>query len=659
MYNNTYTYKSGKYSSKLGIHSKTDFSNHEVQTAIRSLPWKSRLAYVKTVEASPGSTPEIGHELEKVLHEPPVAPEGLLELVASSQPHKRFQEPTGQPNTYKPNEQQQTSGHEQNADSSRLKASLKTPTGEYNEVLAISQGLVNSSFRFLYALRPEMHTINISNRYGSLVSNLLPPQISLNFGDGARPYYYMNFGTGGVLTVYDDDDVEHKISTSGWVFVFEVGFSQVALENNTPEREKIEEMLDHPGLYSISLARITDPVIKLCDFKGYVFTEDIKITFQYCVSRHISEMLKDRTSQTIGYTWTTQNPEGAYVKAPSFPPTAMILQSYPYYEDGQIEPVVGLGKGDNNMLLYSEMTNKRPIPKEQKIIWKGNFISPSPTPPKTAALATMTIGTQVFWNEFLLGNSLGPLLTRMNEATWLEAKVCRAEYGAIENDFEYDVGPVDTRPPSFYDWVPKDDGTGWKWEKTTGLVDEDTPTDGFSAEAGLWTGSSNDITIIPGSNRITVSGRSYVNLFSKSVRFGIEANGSAEVWNTWSFTIDAVSILEGGLEFDVNIPANNSDLFYIKTRVDNSFFKNEDFMKEMADDVRGWIGLIDIRHAATELKTLLTGTAKFFLPGAGDFFYKNPIFTNEKDLTVDATYNGVSDWLGRQPQAIQTVPVQE
>ncbi len=100
-------------------------------------------------------------------------------------------------------------------DPTRLTVSVKTPTGTFNDasgcpimpplsacavinlsalptqVLALSQGLINASFGYLWKLTPALQTINITNQFGSLAANLKAPQVSLTVVQPGPPLWYM------------------------------------------------------------------------------------------------------------------------------------------------------------------------------------------------------------------------------------------------------------------------------------------------------------------------------------------------------------------------------------------------------------------------------------------------------------------------------------
>ncbi|KAL8707767.1 MAG: hypothetical protein Q9225_007707, partial [Loekoesia sp. 1 TL-2023] len=97
----------------------------------------------------------------------------------------------------------------------------------------------------------------------------------------------------------------------------------------------------------------------------------------------------------------------------------------------------------------------------------------------------------------------------------------------------------------------------------------------------------------------------------------------------------------GGLEINMNLPADDSELFKITTNEDDNWIMPADVMQELANQVAVAVGdRTTIHQVANELQTALKGTGKFVFPGAGIFLYKGPIFNNELDLLVETSYNG-------------------
>ncbi len=182
---------------------------------------------------------------------------------------------------------------------------------------------------------------------------------------------------------------------------------------------------------------------------------------------------------TMAYTVTTADPDAAYPAAPSFPPTDLIFQCMPYYANGQTKPTEGLGAaGDNNMLLYLEMANKTPPPKERSLAYSGNWVTPS-------IPGTMCISSDVFWGDFLLSgtNTMGPLLTTINQGTWVEAVACTADYWG--DSFSWTIGAHYPHPDDFWAWSPKSDGTGWTWTQSQNVSAQDYSSPGCEATSSV------------------------------------------------------------------------------------------------------------------------------------------------------------------------------
>jgi hypothetical protein len=181
---------------------------------------------------------------------------------------------------------------------------------------------------------------------------------------------------------------------------------------------------------------------------------------------------------TVGYSWTTKHPAKAYPNAPSFPPTDLIFQCYPYYAEGQKIPTEGLGPaGDYNMLLYLEMTGNRPPPKERSLTYTGNWATPS-------IPASMCISTEVFWNDYLLQDStMGPLLVLMNQATWVEAVATTADY--FKDSYSYTIGAHFGHDSDFWAWTPKSNNLGWTWSQTQQQTAKDHSSPGCEARSLL------------------------------------------------------------------------------------------------------------------------------------------------------------------------------
>lgn len=221
----------------------------------------------------------------------------------------------------------------------------------------------------------------------------------------------------------------------------------------------------------------------LCDFNGYPMTDDIKDGLSNFI-RHWTKGASESHAGTLGYAWTTSSPSDVYQEAPTFPPTDKIYQTYPYLGSPASDPVEGLDVGDKNVLLYLEMTNGQPFPKERYLNYSGNFTT-SDIP------ATMCIGSSVFFDSYLMRSMTGSgLLAKLNYATSIEAISTWCNYAIPYCEYTWEYNKVDhSGDMSYFDWERS--GAGWTWNRTTKKNDEDYPTPGFGCENSL-TGEQSD-----------------------------------------------------------------------------------------------------------------------------------------------------------------------
>lgn len=130
--------------------------------------------------------------------------------------------------------------------------------------------------------------------------------------------------------------------------------------------------------------------------------------------------MADRQKRTIAYGLHTQKPQSLNQNAPTFPPTALKFQTYEYIAPGENTPDEGIGKGDNNMLLYLQMTDHRDFPNQAILEYSGNFVS-------SGMNGTTCIGREIFWANYLLRTSKPLLLHTFNPSTYAWVKAASVE----------------------------------------------------------------------------------------------------------------------------------------------------------------------------------------------------------------------------------------
>jgi hypothetical protein len=162
--------------------------------------------------------------------------------------------------------------------------------------------------------------------------------------------------------------------------------------------------------------------------------------------------MQHRQNRTIGYGIHSTTPQTVNSEAPQVVPTSLRFQTYEYIAPGKDEAQEGIPEGDNNMLLYLQMTNNErfPIALDTHLKYTGNFVS-------RGMGGTMCIRRDILWDQYLL-RSNSPLLQMLNQVTYAWVK----DYN-IESSYKTDVTIALSEAshgddPSFFKWVPDDEG---------------------------------------------------------------------------------------------------------------------------------------------------------------------------------------------------------
>ena len=197
-----------------------------------------------------------------------------------------------------------------------------------------------------------------------------------------------------------------------------------------------------------------------CDFRGANLDEDDRISLGSLLAKwYIDDgPMTDRQKRTIGYGLHTSDPSSVNKDAVEFPPTSLKFQTYGYIAPNKTEPDEGIGAGDNNMLLYLQMTNKKKFPSDPVLRYSGNFAT-------SGMDGTMAIERSIFWDSYLL-RTTNELLHKLNRATYVWIK-----YANVDNikkpQWEIgvgDSGSSNSATPEFFHWDPDPTNTmSWTW----------------------------------------------------------------------------------------------------------------------------------------------------------------------------------------------------
>ncbi|KIW94663.1 uncharacterized protein Z519_04640 [Cladophialophora bantiana CBS 173.52] len=384
---------------------------------------------------------------------------------------------------------------------------------------------------------------------------------------------------------------------------------------------------------------LQNPIQDHSDFKGFEFQGSQATDFAKLLDGWIRGA-ESNGALTFGYSLTTGKAAEMNPQAPTFLPAREKLQVYPYKSPFSHNISIGLSEdGEKNMLIILNTGSLQGVPEKEVLPYSGNWcIKNIP--------ATLAVSKDVFFNSFLVRpwpTSLGsqvPLLVRINQAAYFEAKMAHAEKHPFNSEFSFRYGKADLAP-GIYDFREvSDTQTGdvsWAWSRNSSKSHQDGGS-AFHARAEISTASSTTVTAQPAGNKVKIDGTTTLTFKTSIVDFGISQNGSAKIIVKYSFELSLRSILEGGLFMDMPLSCNNVSL---DVKIDKTFLQPRSSIENLANDVVSkFRGDTDLQTTADALKDVLQTTGGFVVPGGGTFFYKDPIFNKNRDLLISAEYDG-------------------
>ncbi|KAK0707165.1 hypothetical protein B0T21DRAFT_377299 [Apiosordaria backusii] len=316
----------------------------------------------------------------------------------------------------------------------------------YDQVVAISQGMINFALKKMHERIPDIANFDGSNSGGSgmISAELEPPKILINTEDRNTVSWRTTFKTGTLVYKTENaDDAYYPID--GWSVDTEVplvmadftdkpGDSQRLKDYNKKQRDWIANCFQLPGDYRPErlYAKFADARWGNFRFVGRSFVvngieEDYPVWRQdnlnnAKVANAFESVFKDIWTErqmagltTIGTKFNLDNP--ANVARPAlYPPVTMVHQGYPY----RMPAVSGAppewqkgvtsfeDPGSRNCLLYCENTTKRDM-KQRYLGVDGNFATfgsatSKPEDPSGRVEGTFSLSHQLFFERFLLPN---------------------------------------------------------------------------------------------------------------------------------------------------------------------------------------------------------------------------------------------------------------
>ncbi|KAL3262135.1 hypothetical protein ABHI18_003063 [Aspergillus niger] len=523
--------------------------------------------------------------------------------------------------------------------SKRLQSSLTTDKGRFNEITALSQKAINDGMSQLLNDHPELTEVKASlEGIGSLDATLKTSQLALNVTgqQNAVSMYYCTLGLGTVnFTILNEE-----VQITDWTIAWTCNLDKEVVDPSSDEFKEVQTQIMQPGDYSISSL-------------FFAFTNDHIITYDREQSTFNGADLSDEQMTYLGILlgrWYTNqdSPETVNEEAPSFPPTSLKLQTYPYIAPNETKPAEGLGSiGENNMLLYLQMTDKRPFPDIRLLEYSGNYVSKGMN-------GTIIIDRDIIWDRYLFRDTVPKLLSQFNIHTY--AWVASANNSELFGEqWSIALGdPSHSSDASFYAWKQVSSLLAWTWTPSN---EEQTYQHTYKSDAGWNTlnikcTTSNKLSAMSGTGTINASGTTGITVDCEAAATTFPMVGgyryTIHVTINWQTDI-TVTTTNGGLKFSLNLPADLTKVFQVTadplqwngstSDFDDKLEAVKAIYQKFQDRlVQQFQNDTSFGEAEKSLESDLNTSARFVIPGKGSLAYENPIFNNNGDLMIEANY---------------------
>ncbi|KAG6003411.1 hypothetical protein E4U21_002044 [Claviceps maximensis] len=542
--------------------------------------------------------------------------------------------------------------------SKRLQSSLDAQgnKGRFNEITALSQKAINNGMADLLDKHAELTKVQASfEGIGTIDATLTSSQLSLNVTgqENLTSMYYCTLGSGTVHFTIGNKDVDINEWTIAWTCTFD----KEEIPPSSNEFKDVQNQIKQPGDFSISslfFAFTNDHIINFdrqhSTFNKAKLSDDEKTYLSLILGHwYVGQDSKwlDRQKRTLAYALHTTKPETVNEQAPSFPPTSLKLQTYPYIAPNQTKPGEGLGLvGDNNMLLYLQMTKNRDFPDIRLLEYSGNYVSPGMN-------GTIIIDRNIIWDSYLFRTTPSPLLPLFNTYTY--AWVGSANIPGLLGE-QWSISQADTShsaDANFYSWKQDaSDPLKWTWTPSN---DEQRYHNKFQSDGG-WNRldidctTSNKLSVVSGTAKIAASGVTDVKIVCQSIGttwpMNWEYDYTIHVKIIWQTTI-TVTATDGGLKFSLNLPTDLTRVFQVEAdplqfRGDTSGTSHLEGVKTRYQDLQDRLvqqfRKVSFGDAEKSLETDLNTSARFVIPGNASLSYEKPVFNNNGDLMIEASY---------------------
>lgn len=581
---------------------------------------------------------------------------------------------------------------------SRLGTHLRTVNGAYDEVVAISQGVVNKSFAELAKLYPDSMGKMHWEQPGSVTidAELYPSTILLPGNTGSnlsKIYYQIRFKTGTLKTA--DGEIDEKLDN--WIIAVQCDLEKQDIaddpkddrrtrERKKKQREFIQQHFAIPGDYTVQrlYAKLTDAYWS--DFvysQSYFgldpdghernwedFTDDIgdenTVTFKNILSTW-AESQEKKGLTLLGVQLTLPPTTQLDPLKPTYAPTSMRHQIYPYLDEKGLPSTGFGGKADANSILYCEMVTGNPMPKGVQLDPVGNFCYPAVPNGAPGLDGTFALNHDIFIKRFLL-----PSLQPLNQISVIrpyDTEFSAPNSWTITYNQPLDIS-FDRDHPSIWDQVyefhvdSETKPTEYRFTKSSPNRSRFKNPHADSWYAGDDSSSITNVTVRweSGKALLRIAGATdylYDHVSSSNEDLSNPWTALRYTFTVrWNFDIDVTTSENGVLEMKLSgYPATGNPA---NLKVENTRFEKGDFTFIPADMIQrietkmsSGIGshLVKLRE---NLEKAFKSSGRFIYPGNGQLDFKNPMFNNNGDLLSEIHYKPIKQvQVPNAPQAFK------
>ncbi|RYP28223.1 hypothetical protein DL767_007312 [Monosporascus sp. MG133] len=568
----------------------------------------------------------------------------------------------------------------------RLKTSCATAHGHYDQIVAVSQDIINKSFDNLYDIYPDYGIVKFSSRrIGTINGSLNPPRLLLGGGLGSdisvtSALYVMRFKDGRISIPTDESPAHDQVENlKGWNLAVTIDLKQQSVyvdPNADPDTRAdqqamwnfIHEKFDVPGDYSIVrlYAKLADAHWFEFDYRNSQFgynrdgsprswaqlkrqIQGIDFNLPFMLHKWAKAQEKKGLT-TTGVKFSLPPRDEFDPSKPTFQPTALVHQVYGYKDPdkGVPKPVISYDPpGDLNSFLYCEMVSNRELPPDKQLARSGNFTAQVPR-----IDGTYVLSHQLFLETFLL-----PMLQAFNKSSIIfPTRPTFATNGgnstiswnfAIGSDGEHEDfkgGYYKFQP--VYDPETPADATSYRFK-----AEYKTKLDpvGHNTTSGSY--GSFDSTATTRVDFLWNPGDAGFNLIGTTV-YGYDAEWS-ENWDMkrpfgwlretfqskWCIKINILSVKDGMLQLGVDAGADsNCNVNVVQTQAEQQQSVSppgqaERIKSGIANQIGSHVRVLE-RNLAESFQT----SAKFTYPGRGTFDFSDPQVGNTGEILATLQY---------------------